>query len=111
MGPYLNAPFELMYDTTGFTLDNAIPIHWLSQFFLMIFSDMNDYLVAIHILNPTTYLYRHMLKLPRTVLNKFVKRLHLYSSLSELNEKIPISEFRLSKTTGKSQKVYIALII
>ncbi|KAG1226630.1 hypothetical protein G6F35_002849 [Rhizopus arrhizus] len=104
MGPYLNAPFELMYDTTGFTLDNAIPIHWLSQFFLMIFSDMNDYLVAIHILNPTTYLYRHMLKLPRTVLNKFVKRLHLYSSLSELNEKIPISEFRLSKTTVGIEK-------
>lgn len=103
MEPYLNAPFELMYDTTGFTLDNAIPIHWLDQLFSMIFNDMNDYLVAVHILNPTTHLLRHMLKLPRSLLNKVVKRLHVYSSLSELSEAIEISEFRFSKATGKKK--------
>ncbi|RCI02984.1 Ras GTPase activating protein ira2, partial [Rhizopus stolonifer] len=104
MEPYLNAPFELMYDTTGFTLDNAIPIHWLDQLFSMIFNDMNDYLVAVHILNPTTHLLRHMLKLPRSLLNKVVKRLHVYSSLSELSEAIEISEFRFSKATVNLEK-------
>ncbi|KAI9259080.1 hypothetical protein BY458DRAFT_479034 [Sporodiniella umbellata] len=104
MEPYLDAPFELMYDTTGFTLDNAIPINWLDQLFSMIFNNMNDYLVAVHILNPTTHLLRHMLKLPRPLLNKVVKRLHIYSNLSEAGEAIEISEFKFAKATLNLEK-------
>lgn len=101
MEPYLNSPFEVLIDATGFTLANAIPIHWITQLFHMIFNEMNDYLVAVHIYNPSTHLQRHLSKLPRPIVNRIIKRLHFYSNLNELYESFSLSEFKLSKMTCK----------
>lgn len=101
MEPYLNNPFELLFDTTEFSSTRAIPIHWLTQFFQLVFSEMNDYLVSLHLYNPNTYLQRYIRKLPRAIVNKLVKRTHFSSNLVELNEHIATSMMKLPKETRK----------
>lgn len=101
MEPYLNNPFELLFDTTEFSSTRAIPIHWLTQFFQLVFSEMNDYLVSLHLYNPNTYLQRYIRKLPRAIVNKLVKRTHFSSNLVELNEHIATSMVKLPKETRK----------
>ncbi|CEI98406.1 hypothetical protein RMCBS344292_12515 [Rhizopus microsporus] len=104
MEPYLNSPFEVLVDATGFTLANALPIHWITQIFYMMFNEINDYLVALHIYNPSTHLQRHLSKLPRPIVNRIIKRLHFYSNLDELYENFSLSEFKLSKMTLDLEK-------
>lgn len=103
MEPHLNNPFELLFDTTEFCSTRAIPIHWLTQFFQLVFSEMNDYLVSLHLYNPNTYLQKYIRKLPRVIINKLVKRTHFSTSLGELSEHIALSEIRLPKETGNIQ--------
>ncbi|KAI8053543.1 hypothetical protein BDF21DRAFT_441145 [Thamnidium elegans] len=104
MEPHLNNPFELLFDTTGFCSTRAIPIHWLTQFFQLVFSEMNDYLVSLHLYNPNTYLQKYIRKLPRVIINKLVKRTHFSTSLGELSEHIALSEIRLPKETVDLEK-------
>ncbi|KAL7332161.1 hypothetical protein PS15p_204242 [Mucor circinelloides] len=104
MEPYLNNPFELLFDTTEFSSTRAIPIHWLTQFFQLVFSEMNDYLVSLHLYNPNTYLQRYIRKLPRAIVNKLVKRTHFSSNLVELNEHIATSMIKLPKETLDLEK-------
>jgi hypothetical protein len=100
MEPHLNNPFELFFDCTDFSSTRAIPIHWLTQFFQLVFSEMNDYLVSLHLYNPNTYLQKYIRKLPREIVNKLVKRTHFSLSLGELSEHIAPGEIRLPKETG-----------
>lgn len=101
MEPYLNDSFELLFDCTGFTLSNAIPIPWLSQLFQMVFMGAKDHLTAFHILNPNTQFQQHFNKLPNAIKDRITKKTHLYSSLAELSQNISLSEMRLSKTTSE----------
>ncbi len=101
MEPHLNNPFELLFDITEFSSTRCIPIHWLTQFFQLVFSEMNDYLVSLHLYNPNSYLQRYVRKLPRAIINKLVKRTHFSTSLGELSEHISPSEIRLPKETSK----------
>ncbi|KAG0184581.1 Ras GTPase activating protein ira2 [Apophysomyces sp. BC1034] len=99
MEPYLSHPFELLFDLTQFSLACEIPIHWLTQFFQLVFTEMNDYLVTLHLYNPNSHLQRYIRKLPRAITNKLVKRTHFSLSLAELYERISPSEVRLPKET------------
>ncbi|KAF7721136.1 Ras GTPase activating protein ira2, partial [Apophysomyces ossiformis] len=99
MEPYLSHPFELLFDLTQFSAACEIPIHWLTQFFQLVFTEMNDYLVTLHLYNPNSHLQRYIRKLPRAITNKLVKRTHFSLSLAELYERISPSEVRLPKET------------
>lgn len=101
MEPYLNNPFELLFDCTEFSSSRCLPIHWLTQFFQLVFSEMNDYLVSLHLYNPNTYLQKYIRKLPRAIVNKLIKRTHFSTSLVELSEHISPSEIRLPKEASK----------
>ncbi|KAI9489055.1 hypothetical protein BDB00DRAFT_771458 [Zychaea mexicana] len=104
MEPYLNRPFELMFDLTGLNPFNEIPVHWLNQFFQLIFSEMNDYLVAIYMYNPSNYLQRYVARLPRLLINKLIKRVHFATTLADLHERIAPSEIHLPKETVDLEK-------
>ncbi|KAI8643392.1 hypothetical protein BD408DRAFT_414835 [Parasitella parasitica] len=104
MEPYLNNPYEILFDVTEFNPTRAIPVHWLSKFFQLIFSEINDYLVSIHMYNPNTFLQRHFRELPRGLVNKLIKRVHFYSNLVELNESIATSMVKLPKETLDLEK-------
>jgi hypothetical protein len=101
MEPYLNHPFELLFDLTRFNEDCEIPIHWLNQFFQLVFSEMNDYLVLLHLFNPNFYMQRYIRKLPRILTNKLVKRTKFAITIKELTNSIALSEIRLPKETCK----------
>jgi neurofibromin 1 len=73
----------------------------MTQFFQLVFSEMNDYLVSLHLYNPNTYLQRYMHKLPRTIVNKLVKRTHFSTTLAELSEHIAPPLVKLPKETRK----------
>jgi hypothetical protein len=100
MEPHLNNPFEMLIDATEFSSTHAIPIHWIIQFFQLVFSEMNDYLVALHLYNTNTYLQLYIGKLPRVIINKLVKRTHFSNSLADLSEHIALTEIRLPKDTS-----------
>lgn len=102
MEPHLNNPFELLFDVTEFSSTRAIPIHWMTQFFQLVFSEMNDYLVALHLYNTNTYLQRYVRKLPRVIINKLVKRTNFSNCLADLSEFISLTEIRLPKDTSKN---------
>ena len=104
MEPYLSRPFELLFDCTGLNPFNEIPVHWLNQFFQLIFSEMNDYLVAIYIYNPSNYLQRYFTRLPRLLINKLIKRAHFATTLADLHDRIAPSEIHLPKETGKQKE-------
>ena len=102
----MNDSFELLFDCTGFTLSNAIPIPWLSQLFQMVFMGAKDHLTAFHILNPNTQFQQHFNKLPNAIKDRITKKTYLYSSLAELSQNISLSEMRLSKTTSKVSYIH-----
>lgn len=97
----MNHPFELLFDLTRFSEEIEIPIHWMNQFFQLIFSEMNDFLVILHLYNPNFHMQRYVRKLPRIITNKLVKRARFASSISELSNYIAPSEIRLPKETCK----------
>ncbi|KAI9005808.1 hypothetical protein CLU79DRAFT_712957 [Phycomyces nitens] len=99
MEPYLNNPFELILDMTQFKATNEIPSSWMTQFFKLIFTEMNDYLVTVYVYNPNLQLTRYFNKLPRSLINKLVKRTRFILGLTELHEYITPSEVRLPKMT------------
>lgn len=101
MEPHLNHPFELLFDFTRFSEDCEIPIHWMNQFFQLIFSEMNDYLVMLHLFNPNFHMQRYVRKLPRIITNKLVKRARFACSINELSNFIAPSEIYLPKETCK----------
>lgn len=103
MEPYLNHPFELLFDTSRFSEDFEIPVHWLNQFFQLVFSEMNDYLVTLHLFNPNFHMQRYIRKLPRILTNKLVKRTRFSNSISELSVYISPAEIRLPKETCNKQ--------
>ncbi|KAI7858100.1 hypothetical protein BDC45DRAFT_434174 [Circinella umbellata] len=104
MEPYLSRPFELLFDCTALNPFNEIPVHWLNQFFQLIFSEMNDYLIALYIYNPSNYLQRYIARLPRLLVNKLVKRAHFATTLADLHERIAPSEIHLPKETVDLEK-------
>ncbi|CEP17257.1 hypothetical protein, partial, partial [Parasitella parasitica] len=104
MEPYLNHPFELLFDLSRFTQDVEIPIHWLNQFFQLVFSEMNDYLVMLHLFNPNFHMQHYIRKLPRVLTNKLVKRTRFAITISELTNFIALSEIRLPKETYEIEK-------
>ncbi|OAD65239.1 hypothetical protein PHYBLDRAFT_85899, partial [Phycomyces blakesleeanus NRRL 1555(-)] len=99
MEPYLNHPFELILEVTQFKSSNEIPPSWMTQFFKLVFSEMNDYLVTLYIYGPNQHLTRYLKKVPRALINKLVKRTRFILGLSELHEHITPSEVRLPKLT------------
>jgi neurofibromin 1 len=101
MEPHFSKPFELLFDTSEFCASRALSLHWITQFFQLVFSELNDYLVSLHIYNPNSSFQRYVRKLPRTIINKLVKRTHFSTNLSELIEHISSSEIRLPKETSK----------
>ncbi|KAI8142067.1 hypothetical protein BJV82DRAFT_159057 [Fennellomyces sp. T-0311] len=104
MEPYLNRPFELMFDCTALNPYNEIPIHWLNQFFQLIFSEMNDYLLTLYLYNPSNYLQRYIARLPRPLINKLIKRAFFATTLADLHERIAPSEIHLPKETIDLEK-------
>ncbi|KAG0178831.1 Ras GTPase activating protein ira2 [Apophysomyces sp. BC1021] len=100
MEPYLNAPFELLFDVTRFNAASEIPL----QFFQLLFSEMNDCLAAFHLYNPNTHMQRHIKRLPRIITNKLVKRTHFALSVAELHEYIAPTEVHLPKSTVDIEK-------
>lgn len=101
MEPSLNRPFELVFDLTRFSEDCEIPIHWFNQFFQLIFSELNDFLVAFHVFNPNFYFQRYIRKLPRVITNRLVRRTKFSTSVSELSQYIAPFEIRLPKESCK----------
>lgn len=101
MEPCLSQPFELLFDLSRFSEGIEIPIHWLNQFFQLIFNELNDYLTALHLYNPNFYLQRYIRKLPRVLTNKLVKRTRFSIAINELSQYIAPSEIRLPKETCK----------
>ncbi|KAF7730429.1 Ras GTPase activating protein ira2 [Apophysomyces ossiformis] len=100
MEPYLNAPFELLFDVTRFNASSEIPL----QFFQLLFSEMNDCLAAFHLYNPNTHMQRHIKRLPRIITNKLVKRTHFSLSVAELHEYIAPAEVHLPKSTVEIER-------
>lgn len=101
MEPHLNNPFELLFDLSEFCSTRSIPLHWVSKFFQLVFSEMNDYLVSLHLYNSSSYLPKYIQKLPRPIVNKLVKRAHFSTSLAELSEHIAPPMIKLPKETRK----------
>lgn len=101
MEPYLNHPFELLFDYTRAGTHCEIPVHWLNQFFQLVFTEMNDHLVHLHLFNPNFYLQRYIRKFPRVLTNKLVKRTRPANNISELSISIALSEIRLPKDSCK----------
>ncbi|GAN04298.1 conserved hypothetical protein [Mucor ambiguus] len=104
MEPYLNHPFELLFDLSRFTEDIEVPIHWMNQFFQLVFSEMNDYLVMLHLFNPNFHMQHYIRKLPRILTNKLVKRTRFAITINELSNFIALSEIRLPKETYEIEK-------
>ncbi|RCI06233.1 Ras GTPase activating protein ira2, partial [Rhizopus stolonifer] len=103
MEPHLNQPFELLFDLSRFTESCELPIHWLNQFFQLIFSEMNDYLVAMHMFNPNFHMQRYIRKLPRILTNKLVKRTRFATTVNELAQYISLPEILdVEKESGMS---------
>lgn len=109
MEPSLNTPFEILFDVTQFNPTNEIPVHWMNQFFQLIFSEMNDYLVTLYLYNPNAHLQRYIARLPRLLTNKLVKRSVFGVTLSEIHERIAPSELALPKETGKERYLYFTI--
>lgn len=101
MEPHLNHPFELLFDLTRGGAHCEIPVHWLNQFFQLVFTEMNDHLVYLHLFNPNFHLQRYIRKFPRILTNKLVKRTRSAISISELSNSIALSEIRLPKDSCK----------
>lgn len=101
MEPYLNHPFEILFDLTRFGAHCEIPIHWLNQFFQLVFTEMNDYLVYLHLFNPNFHMQRYIRKLPRILTNKLVKRTRFANNINDLSNNIAVSEIRLPKDSCK----------
>ncbi|KAG0745150.1 hypothetical protein G6F62_003419 [Rhizopus arrhizus] len=104
MEPSLNRPFELVFDMTRFSEDCEIPIHWFNQFFQLIFSELNDFLVAFHVFNPNFYFQRYIRKLPRVITNRLVRRTKFSTSISELSQYIAPFEIRLPKESYEIER-------
>ncbi|KAI8363872.1 hypothetical protein EDC96DRAFT_558843 [Choanephora cucurbitarum] len=99
MEPYLNQPFEFLFDLTEFTSSRSIPINFFTQFFQLVLSEMNDYLVTLHLYNPTIFMAKRIRQLPRDIVNKLVKRAKFHTSLAELSEVIAPNQIKLPKQT------------
>lgn len=100
----MNRPFELMFDLTQFSSSCEIPTHWLNQFFQLIFSEMNDYLVTLYLYNPNWHLQNYLKRVSRLIINKLIKRAVFAVSLAELHDKIAPNEIHLPKETGEFHK-------
>lgn len=101
MEPYLDNPFEFLFDLTYLDPSCEIPVHWLSLFFQLIGNRMHDHLVNISIHNPNTQLRSYLRRFPMAVLNKLVKRITFALTLEELYERFSPAELRLPKYTSK----------
>jgi neurofibromin 1 len=101
MEPYLNTPFELVFDLTFLTEVCEIPVHWLSLFFQLIGSCLNDFLVCISLYNPNTQLRAYLRRFPWPILKTLVKRMIFSLTLPDLYKRISPSELRIPKHTGK----------
>ncbi|CAO3592087.1 unnamed protein product [Absidia cylindrospora] len=104
MEPYLDNPFEFLFDLTYLDTGCEIPVNWLSLFFQLIANKVNDYLVCINMYNPNTQLRSYMRRFPRAILNKLVKRISFALTLSDLYERISPSELRIPKYTAEIEK-------
>ncbi|CAO3589215.1 unnamed protein product [Absidia cylindrospora] len=101
MEPYLNTPFEFIFDLTYLDGVSEIPVHWLSLFFQLIGNLLSDYLVCISLYNPNTQLRTYLRKFPRLILNTLVKRMVFALTLTDLYERIAPAELRIPKYTAE----------
>lgn len=104
MEPYMNSPFEILFDLTYMDAECEIPIHWLGLFFQLISNWVNDYMVCLCLYNPNTYLRSYFRRFPRTVLNLLVKRIVFALTLPDLYQRIPPDQLRLPKYSGNNKK-------
>ncbi|KAI9318553.1 hypothetical protein BX666DRAFT_1511999 [Dichotomocladium elegans] len=104
MEPHLNRPYEMVFDTTGFKTETALPSQWLSQFFQFIFAEVNDNLSQVYIFNPNQEFYRNFTRVARAIILKILKRSIFVSATTELYDKIAPSEIHLPKETMDLEK-------
>ncbi|CAO3639828.1 unnamed protein product [Cunninghamella echinulata] len=104
MEPYMNSPFEILFDLTYMDAECEIPIHWLGLFFQLISNWVNDYMVCLCLYNPNTYLRSYFRRFPRTVLNLLVKRIVFALTLPDLYQRIPPDQLRLPKYSADIEK-------
>jgi neurofibromin 1 len=101
MEPYLNKPFEILFDLNEFSTTRCLPIHWMTQVFQLIFSELNDYLVSLYLYNSSFYLPTYISKLHPNIANRLAKRAYICNGLNEIYEYISPSELKLAKQSGK----------
>ncbi|KAI8370897.1 hypothetical protein EDC96DRAFT_502763 [Choanephora cucurbitarum] len=104
MEPCLSQPFELLLDASCLSEDNEIPLHWMNQFYQLIFNEMNDNLVMTHVFNPNFYWQKYVRKLPRVLTNRLVKRTRFSNKISDLAKHIALPEIRLPNDTYNIEK-------
>ncbi|KAI7872193.1 hypothetical protein BDF14DRAFT_1757760 [Spinellus fusiger] len=104
MEPFLDHPFELIFDLTYSSNKAEIPAHWLTQFFQLIFNEVNNYLHAMYVFNVNTSFACYIQKLPRLVTDKLLKKAIFVTSLTDLYEFVAPSEIRLPESTLSSEK-------
>ncbi|ORX55578.1 hypothetical protein DM01DRAFT_1320819 [Hesseltinella vesiculosa] len=102
--PSLNKPFHLVFDTTRMSVENEIPLHWTITFFQLIFNEMNEFLVYLHIFNPNTHLQRYIRKMPLKITNRLLKKTRFAISIADMNEFIAPSELQLPKASMDLEK-------
>ncbi|KAG1467326.1 hypothetical protein G6F56_004473 [Rhizopus delemar] len=71
--PYLNQPFELIFDLSGFHEGCVLPVYWFNQFFSLIRNEIDNYLASFHIFNPNFYMQHYVHSLPRETISRLTK--------------------------------------
>ncbi|CAO3611756.1 unnamed protein product [Cunninghamella echinulata] len=104
MEPFIDKPFDIVFDTTRMNPVNEIPVHWMNTFLQLIFQELNENLVCFHIFNPNSHLQRYIRKIPLKITNRLLKKTHFAIKLSELHDHIAPSEVHLPKSSYELEK-------
>ncbi|KAI8328834.1 hypothetical protein BC941DRAFT_216115 [Chlamydoabsidia padenii] len=104
MEPYLENPFELLFDMTYLDTSSEIPVHWLTLFFQLVGNRVQDNLARVSIYNPNTQLRSFLRRFPTVVMNKLAKVVTFALTLSDIYERIAPTELRLPKYTMELEK-------
>ncbi|KAI8085069.1 uncharacterized protein BX664DRAFT_266338 [Halteromyces radiatus] len=104
MEPSLNKPFDIVFDTTRMSPVNEIPVHWMNTLFQLIFHEINENLVNLHIFNPNSHLQRYIRKIPLKITNRLLKKTRFAITVAQLHEIIAPSEVHLPKSSVELEK-------
>ncbi|ORZ22469.1 hypothetical protein BCR42DRAFT_406243 [Absidia repens] len=104
MEPFLDKPFDFVFDTTRMNPVNEIPVHWMNTLFQLVFHEMNENLVNLHIFNPNSHLQRYIRKIPLKITNRLLKKTRFAITVAQLHENIAPSEVRLPKSSVELEK-------